>query len=352
MKEEAAQQAAEKRVSLSKRPAKTELTFASLEVDYAKLKIDDIPTHTSVDAYKKAKKEGKVPPNVPFIVQGAPKVNKAHTDAMAEFLKQFKDSKQYIKPGRGAQTCDAERLVLETCIKPFREDAEGLLKELSQTEATFLKVPWMFGYSPDQKSAGPEFNYLGSLKWQLEGTRKVLLVGASSLLKFHMTTGNPLKLSSMVDYVTEGNEITLRLLQKAGVKMFHSTITGSALLKVPWGFIVYEKSMNMQELSGYRFLDVSEDYSDDFKALLSVLLPKNRDTILKGSAQALLYKIDKALSRPNDNPPKALKTESQVDKPKASAPASGSKASSPVVNAPSAAKSEAKEEVVAKKRAK
>ena len=153
------------RVVAAAEATRAELTFAGLDIDYAKLKIQEIITCPALPAFEKARKAGKLLPNVPFIFKGSPVLTKAHAEALGSFLKEFKSSKQYTKPGRGAQTADWERRPLENGIKGFRDKAEHVLSTLSQPLIDYLQVPWMFGYSPVQKSAGPEFSHSGSLEW-------------------------------------------------------------------------------------------------------------------------------------------------------------------------------------------
>ena len=60
----------------------------------------------------------------------------------------------------------------------------------------------------------------------------MLLVGMSSLVEFLKMSGITMKLSNIVDDVSEANEGILRSMTEFGVKMYQSTTTGSAPLAV------------------------------------------------------------------------------------------------------------------------
>ena len=189
-----------------------------------------------------------------------------------------------------------ERGLFEKIIKPHRQPCESAFTHLNQTEKDYLMAPWCFGYAPDSKSSGPEYAYLGSLKWQLEGSMQVIIVGMKSLADYQKKVGGLVRLQAIVDGVSEADEGTLKVMRENGVQMWHAMISGGALLRVPWGFIIYEKVLNNAVVSGIRWIDTSDNYTDNFDAFVNLLLPRNRDSVKANTAQALVEKICEGIS--------------------------------------------------------
>ena len=287
----AAAESASATLRVASQPAKGPrvLSWCVFTLDFEKLKVPKVHTCKAY-AFAKSVNDGKIVDDAPYIVTASVKMGDTIKESFEAFHRDFETSPQYQKGGRGAKTVDVQREELNTQSQTYRAESK-VLELLTKAEQDYLKCPWWFGYAPDQKASGPEYAYLGSIKWQLKGERDILFVGMASLVSWCEKTGAPVKLQRVVDAVSEADSDKMAQMIAGGVKMWHAFVSGEALVKVPWGILVYEQSLHNTVVAGIRWVHVADKPSDDLNALVNLLLPNDRAQIKAATPQALLSNI-------------------------------------------------------------
>ena len=217
---------------------------------------------------------------------------------LADFIEQdFKTSRSYTSSGRGAQlVSDALGTALN---KEFEHvlgvDGEKLLARLDRNERLYLQTPWYFGYSASMHCAGPEFAMVGSLKYMLSGDRMCVLAPFNRveavLVESLQASGEPsdeISPQQVCDFLSEATELSLAKMDSFAVRCRASA---GSLLFIPWGWILVERTINSDIVSGFRWLLVSDELSSAFTALALRVLPKDGDKAKSNSAVAFLQRI-------------------------------------------------------------
>ena len=118
-----------------------------------------------------------------------------------------------------------------------------------------LGNPWLFATAHDGRHSGPEHLCLGTLKYQVAGDRRVLLVDFESAVKFVRGTpanGATVSLKRVVDTVGEADAELLKKMC-GPVKMAWADVGPDETLYTPWGWLVFEAALNRIDVYGIRW---------------------------------------------------------------------------------------------------
>ena len=263
-------------------------------LDKATVMPRDVTTKTTTE-FVQLKKPLLEPVLMPDLQWSVPEIL---SKGLADFIEQdFKTSRSYTSSGRGAQlVSDALGTALN---KEFQHvlgvDGEKLLARLDRNERLYLQTPWYFGYSASMHCAGPEFAMVGSLKYMLSGDRMCVLAPFNRveavLVESLQASGEPsdeISPQQVCDFLSEATELSLAKMDSFAVRCRASA---GSLLFVPWGWILVERTINSDIVTGFRWLLVSDELSSAFTALALRVLPKDGDKAKSNSAVAFLQRI-------------------------------------------------------------
>eukprot|EP00971_Amphidinium_carterae_P286120 5681182-Amphidinium_carterae.1 len=97
---------------------------------------------------------------------------------------------------------------LNALVKNIMSSRDSLLPHLSEGDKTYLSTPWYWGYSATAVSAGLEFAFVGSIKYQHTGSRFIVAAPFGSVQEFLAARSIP---SSTVQSVVDAfSEVSLK----------------------------------------------------------------------------------------------------------------------------------------------
>ena len=264
------------------------------------------------------------PLNLPYIMKAEmsqEKVDKImQSEEFTTFRQNAEQNTRFKTSGRVAQQYRQHSASLLEFIGRFLNPSRhDVLKHLSESEKAYITTPWMFLLSNRMKSRGVEFSYLPSLKYQLSGTRVVVLACYSELTEFYKSTVAPtatITYENVMDFfgsVPFNKQIhETKMKQKSKqvdlkvhtnfltkVKVLAAKVVPGDLIVIPWGWAVAEQVLNNAENVGIRWVDMVEDGTPGVLVLLNHLCPKPAEVKANTQTGLLLKVVDagqKALS--------------------------------------------------------
>ena len=134
--------------------------------------------------------------NMPYVVKSPMDPDlvqkQLQSEEFTKFIELAEKNTRYLQSGRVAQQLSSHPppvlKYISDFLNPGRQD---VLKHLSDAEKAYVSTPWMFLNSGRMKSRGVEFSYLPSMKYQLTGSRVVLVACYSELTEFYKSTIAP-----------------------------------------------------------------------------------------------------------------------------------------------------------------
>ena len=134
---------------------------------------------------------------------------------MDAFGTDFRTSPNYSGSGRGTRVVDMpfERVShMNMPVNRSRPTSFGLGALLSPADRELFNFPWFFGVSSTMHGAGPEFAFLGSLKWQCAGARQMICATYKSPSEFmkHMMP----QLTQVVQHINNTYAVSYQQVRK------------------------------------------------------------------------------------------------------------------------------------------
>lgn len=115
--------------------------------------------------------------------------------------------------------------------------------------------PWFFGYTATLASADFESDFLGSLRWQLTGSVKLIMIPVTSLLKVVPKDGVGTK-KAWADRAREAlrglSEEVAKAWHEKGAQLFIAEASENSVIYTPPGWLVFTKVTSDDHVAGLR----------------------------------------------------------------------------------------------------
>ena len=225
-----------------------------------------------------------------------------HTETV---LQKFKGSHLFLT-GRGSDPIPGSVKVPKSVMTV---ESGKLRQGLTGADTNFVDQPWIFCNSPDMCAAGPEYLTVCSAKYQITGTRRVLLIEFAGALKFLLASVGPgatLTLGRINDTLRNADKALLTALSKHA-KMYKATVAEKTTLWIPWGFLLIEQAVNNTDIIGLRWTFVTDFLNENYIELAKVMLPDDVSEVRPNSTSALMGKLISAFQGMSGSPKIELK---------------------------------------------
>ena len=112
----------------------------------------------------------------------------------------------------------------------------------------------LFGYAGNMRSSGGEVQSLAALRWQREGTRKVIMANVQQIVEFLQEEAEPLVPHPIPSDVSNcmkfADSVVVSALRARGSMLYHCTIKPQDMVQTPPGWWVLEAYCNMERNFG------------------------------------------------------------------------------------------------------
>jgi hypothetical protein len=176
-------------------------------------------------------------------------------NSLEAFATDFRKAPNYSNSGRGTRAVDLplERVSLLTqAVRNCCPSCPAIEAELSATDRELFSFPWWFGFSRTMASVGPEFAFLGSLKWQMCGKRLLVCAPYKAIADFmrHQMPHQTPSLIMVSNFLQEADAARVTAMKEFGVELVGAMVEEPAR----WCMLILSTSEYCQPSQVVRYL--------------------------------------------------------------------------------------------------
>lgn len=172
-----------------------------------------------------------------------------HVVKLDEFTKACLKDKQ-IKGksyGCGANLVTSDAQTLQALVKGLFPVATKVFCGLGSSEVTYLKTPWHFVYTNTMSACAPETAFVGSVRVNLKGTRRVCVCSTDKLVGWSQrqlpAVAKAMTMQELCDLFSEVDNDDIAASLKDDVDPKFAKVEPNTILVIPWGFVVCEQNL-------------------------------------------------------------------------------------------------------------
>lgn len=194
----------------------------------------------------------QVDPGRPYVVRGVDlsKELEPYTSIVNVWMAGFDRNEVVVAKGRAHWPLTDPKNVRQVMLKY----GPPSVTDLGDVYGKLLTTVNLFGYSGVMKSSGGEMNSMASMRWQREGSRRVIAASVRQVVSYLREEATPKVLVPSVADVSSAlkyaDDVTVTALRARGAHLLHASISAGDLLYVPAGYWVLEACNNMERNFG------------------------------------------------------------------------------------------------------